>query len=278
MDTNKIKLDGYDISKLPAVINGKKIIIGIGCSWTRAWGYFDDDLHSNDPNRKDNLEFLYNQSYVGLVREYLKLDSMLITAVPGSNNEMQIRLLLDFIRNNETIFDKIFVLWGITSHTRWELYSNSINGTSMFHYGSDVPIGKEKEREFFLKHHYNEDFQLEKLSNLIRLTHGFLCHKKIEHLFFPTFNNYNKKTLKINDVQLKNYFKINSPNNSMLDLMFNKIKKSPPLSFLSNPYNAEDNNKIRSLIDANYFSKLNHPNQNGHRFIGDNLINYLQNL
>jgi hypothetical protein len=278
MNTPEIKLDGHDTSKLPILINGKKIIVGIGCSWTRAWGYIDDDLHSNDPNRKDDTDFLYHRSYVGIVRSYLNLDSMLITAVPGSNNEMQVRLLMDFLRNNESKFEKIFVLWGITSHTRWELYSNSINRPSMFHMGSDVPAGKEKEREFYLKNHYNESFQLEKLSNLIRLTHGFLCHKKIEHLFFPNFNNYNKNTLMINDVLSNNFFKIDSQKSSMLDLMFHEIKKNPPLSFLSNPYNIDDNNKIKYLIDANYFSKLSHPNQNGHRYIGEHLVQHLKNL
>lgn len=276
MNPHKIKLDGYDISKLPIIIKGKKIIVAIGCSWTRAWGYHDNDIHSNDPTRKDDIDFLYHQSYVGIVRAYLKLDSMLITAIPGSNNEMQIRLLMDFLKNNETKFDKIFVLWGITSHTRWELYSNVIEAPSMFHIGSDVPTGKEKEREWFLKYHYNEEFQLEKLENLIRLTHGYLNNKKIEHLFFPTFTNYNNKNLYLQDVSDSCFYKKNFNENSMLDMMFKYCNQKPIKNFLSNPYNQKDNNKIRILIEKKIFSKLAHPNKFGHKLIGDKLIEHFE--
>ena len=274
----QITVDGYDTNKLPIVIDGKNIIIAIGCSWTRGWGWHDKDLHSNDPNRIDDLEFLYNESFVGLVRKFLNLDSMLITAVPGSNNEMQIRLLMDFLRNNEFKFEKIFVLWGITSHTRWELYSNVMDAPSMFHVGSSIPSGKEKEREWFLRYHYNELFQKEKLSNLIRLTHGYLNNKKMKHLFFPAFVNYNNTNLHLHDVSDCCFYKINCSNNSMLDEMFESIGHSLGEPFLSNPYNQQDNNKIEKLIENNLFSKLSHPNKNGHKFIADHLIEHLKTL
>jgi hypothetical protein len=143
--STNLNLFGSDLNRSFIDGSGKDLFIAAGCSWTRGWGAVDDCLYFADPNFKDDREFVRNQSYAGLVAKSLGIDAILMLAIPGSNNETQARLIINFLQKNRNQYRRVFVLWGLTSHLRWELYSNNINAPSMFMLGSVVPPGKEKE-------------------------------------------------------------------------------------------------------------------------------------
>ena len=279
MSTSKIQIDlsGWPIDKFIIDGYGNSLFVAIGCSWTRAWGSFPDCIDFRDNNYRDDLDFYNNKSYVGRVCNYLKYHAKICMAIPGSNNDMQIRLLIELLQKNRSKFDKIFVLWGITSHLRWELYSNNVDAPTMFMMGSKVPPGKEEERKWFITRHWNDAFELERLSQKIVTTSTYLKNLDVDHLFFPTFESYNSNNMNLNYVDDGNFFRPKDSVNDMLHLWAQHEKLHVPDNILSNPYSEKDVLQLDKLIKLNYLSKkLAHPTEKGHEDIANRLISYLE--
>lgn len=274
-----LRLDGHD-PDLRLFVNGTsdRVLIAIGCSWTRAWGWYDHDLHSNDPNRKDDVDFMCNDSFVGILSQYLGCSGQINTAIPGSNNDMQTRLLVEIIERNRNNLGEIFVLWGITSHLRWELWSTIVKKPTMFMLGSKGPPHKELEKKWYFTYHYDESFEMTRLSQKIITMHGYLKNLKIQHLFFPVFTNCNQQTMQLDSMAAENFYLLDQHPNSMLNLMFDHVGQPGPSQWLSNPYNTDDNDQIRCLQRHGLMSKLAHPSRQGHRFIGEKLIGFIDNM
>lgn len=272
-----IDLAGHDKNKFIIDIKDNNLFVAIGCSWTRAWGAVDNCLDFRSPLYKDDLNFFNNLSYVGKVCNFLNYTSKIVMAIPGSNNDMQTRLLFELLQKNRHKFDKIFVLWGITSHLRWELYSNQINAPSMFMLGSNVPPGKEEERKWFLMRHWNNDFEMERLSHKIVATSCYLKNLDVGHLFFPVFESYNNFNMNLNNVDKSNYFGINNKTNDMLHLWCNSEGLTIDNCVLSNPYSDDDRSKLNLLVSKGYLSKAYaHPTLVGHNDIALRLIDHLK--
>ena len=106
----EIDLQGHDVNRFIVDGSGQDLFIAIGCSWTRAWGAHDECLDFKDPDFEDDMSFINHQSFPGLVCSYLNIDAKLIMAIPGSNNDMQSRLLIEFLQKNRDKFRRIFVL------------------------------------------------------------------------------------------------------------------------------------------------------------------------
>jgi hypothetical protein len=255
---------------------GSDLFIAAGCSWTRAWGSVDDCLYFSDPNFKDNKDFIKNRSYAGIMAKNLGIDRLLMLAIPGSNNETQSRLLIEFLQKNRHLFKRIFVLWGLTSHLRWELYSNNINAPSMFMLGSPVPPGKERERKWYLVNHWNEQFELIKLGQRIVLTSSYLDKLDVEHLFFPVFESFGNHNMDLRFMSDKNYFYSNNQHNDMLSQWCNTNNIARPQQILSNPFDHQDQHKLDQLIDLGYLNARHaHPSAKGHADIAERLIQYI---
>jgi len=272
----EIELSGHDINKFIVDINGKDLVVAIGCSWTRFWGAFDDCEDFRSPNYKDNIDLFNTYSYTGIVSNFLNINSKIVMAIPGSNNDMQSRLLVEFMQKNRHKFNQIFVLWGITSHLRWELYSNNVNQPSMFMLGSKVPPGKEEERKWFLTRHWNEKFELERLSQKLVLVSNYLKTLNVEHLFFPVFESYNNFNMNLNYIDNKHFFNKSDSVNDMMHLWCKEHNINIEDSVLANPYNENEVRKLKVLIDLGYLSKASaHPTIKGHKDIADRLVNYI---
>jgi hypothetical protein len=181
------------------------------------------------------------------------------------------------MQKNRSKFNKIFVLWGITSHLRWELYSNNVNMPTMFMLGSKVPPGKEEERKWFLTRHWNDAFEMERLSQKIMTTSAYLKMLNVDHLFFPTFESYNMKNMNLNYMDDKNFFRPNDSINDMLHLWCRDEGLQLSNNVLSNPYSEKDVMQLDKLIKLDYLSKnIAHPTKKGHKDIADRLIQYLE--
>ena len=252
----------------------RNCLIAIGCSWTRAWGW-RDDYHDVGGVWQDDPDFLMNSSYAGRVRQHLGLTGMINLAIPGGSNQLQGRLLVDTIEQNWEHFDRVFVLWGITSHLRWELWSNAVYQPTKFTIGGPMPRQKDAERRWYLEHHYNESFELDRLSQQVILLHSYLKHNQIDHLFFPAFTPYNQHNLSIKSVPHENFFNADQEQNDMLSLMCEDQGCPRPNQFLSNPYNKDDNALLTELQHRGMISQLHHPSASGHEFIANQLITNL---
>jgi len=250
-----------------------KVLIAIGCSWTRAWGWQDHD--HQDQDRVDDVEFMLHKSYAGQVYQHLDCTGMINLAWPGSNNQTQIRLLMDVIEQHRDELGEIFVLWGITSHLRWELWSNIVHKPTQFMLGGDMPDHKEKERQWWLKYHHNEEFELKLLHQRILLLHGYLRNLGIDHLFFPTFTSYNRNNMPLTTMDHHCYYGINDDINDMLGLMYQSLHQPAPRNWISNPYDADDRAKVHLLKQAGLMSRQCHPSAMGHEFIAQNLVRHL---
>ena len=265
-DKSKYIIDGH----------GQDLFVAIGCSWTRAWGATDDCMDPSDPNYQDDLDFFNNHSFVAHLANHLGYPAKIVLAQPGASNDMQTRLLVELLQKNRAQFNRIFVLWGITSHLRWELYSNQINAPSKFTVGSSVPPGKEQERKWFLTRHWNDTYELERLSQKIVTISAYLQTLDIDHLLFPAFESYNTNNMNLAHVQPKYFFNIDRPVNDMLHLWCQEENIQVDPTVLSNPYSKDDRAKLSELVKLGYLSKAHaHPTAKGHRDIATRLINYI---
>lgn len=271
----KIDLSGHNTKQFIIDGDGPDVFMAIGCSWTRAWGAVDS-CPDFDSAYQDDLNFYNNESFVGRICNHLGFSSKIVMALPGSNNDTQTRLLIELLQKNRNKFGRVFVLWGITSHLRWELYSNKINAPSMYMLGSNVPPGKDTERKWHIVNHWNNEFELERLGQKIVTTSAYLKMLDIDHLFFPVFESYNSSNMNLNNVNPKNYYNIDAPCNDMLHTWASEQNISIKETVLSNPYSNKDKDNLESLIDAGYLNKKHaHPSSRGHADIAVKLIQYI---
>ena len=201
---------------------------------------------------------------------------MMVLAVPGSNNDTQSRLIIEFLQNNRHKFRRIFVLWSITSHLRWELYSNYVNAPSSFQIGNTLAPGKEEEKNWYLYHHWNEKFELEKLGRTIVTTHAYLKMLDVDHLFFPVFESFTRKQMNLDNVDPRNFFGLDRDPNDMMSLWCQQEKIKRPKDVLNNAFNTKDKQKLTQLIERGYLEPVTaHPNTKGHADIANRLIAHL---
>ena len=99
------------------------LLLAAGCSWVAgksidcdpASVIFDYD-HIEDP------AVVEQYSFSALLQKQLGLDQLIILAEHGSNNDTQLKKIVEFINSNYDNYSSIFVLWGVTTVYRWEMY------------------------------------------------------------------------------------------------------------------------------------------------------------
>jgi len=266
----------HDSGEFFAHGSGPDVFIAMGCSWTRAWNHNDDraKLHVKFD---DDAAFMLDRSYAGRVRSYLGHDSMINLAIPGSSNDCQVRLLMDLLQRHGSRFGRVFVLWGITSHCRWELWSNAIDGPSGFQIGSLLKQGKEEEMKFFLTRHWNDQFELQRLSHKITMLHCTLQQMSIDHLFFPVFESMSVHNMDLANIDDSCYYQRTSQKNDMISLWCQEHGLTDIGRVMSNPHNPQDIDMCRPLVELGYLgTNFAHPTAQAHKDIADKLIHHLQ--
>lgn len=251
-----------------------RVMIALGCSWTRAWGWRDDFRTDSDGSWVDDVDFVTHRSFVGRFAQHIDCTGIINLALPGASNQMQMRLLIELLEQHRSHLGDVFVLWGMTSHHRWEMWSNVVDQPTKFTVGSDLPGHKAAERDWWLKWHYNEGFELQALARNVVLLHHYLNGLGIQHLFFPAFVPFNQHNLQITNMAHKNFYGWTSSNNDMMTLLCDHAGVDRPHHFLSNPYSHDDCDRVSKLRAVGMFSALAHPTALAHQIMGQALIDH----
>jgi hypothetical protein len=268
-----IEISNWDVKQFYQEGEGPDLFLTFGCSWSRAWGTYPEELLFTDVNYRENVEFISKHSYMAYMANAVNIDTRVNFAIPGSNNDTQGRLIVEFIERNRSKFRRIFILWGITSIYRWELFCNRIDAPWSYMWNPYVQKETASEIKHFLKHHWDKNYQLLTLSNRILTLSKYLQANSVEHLFFPVFQSYNRHNMLLNTLDSKVLFNADSYNNDMLSLMLENEHLDAIDDFLSDANNQD--NRIQQLIDAGYLSEKHaHPTKKGHEFIAQKLITH----
>lgn len=138
----------------------KKLLITFGCSWTFGVGCGYQEGMSEEKYKEIAWEKSHADTYSfrTIISNNLGFDNINF-AVGGSPNQKQLRLAKEFFFSNrfkklQQEYDKIVVLWGITSTARNEVYSSNKKDYQHFLYRDQVSIedideGKRSFEEFY---------------------------------------------------------------------------------------------------------------------------------
>lgn len=244
-----------------------------GCSWVAAksidrapksadidWGHVED------------LNFVKSHSFAGILQKKLGLDEIHFLAESGSNNTAQLHKIVEFVKQNKNNYSKIFVLWGITSIYRWQMYSSSTEDIEDCVYTS-IPFKKNvdfrQEIDYYFKHFWNKDYELAKLGNNIELLNGFLLSHNIDHIFVNSFQTYTKEDLQITANCLIE--------KDMLKMLCDEYSISSPVGFLNVmlPHNKQQT-EITQLHNLGLLDvATNHPTVKAHSLIADYIFKHI---
>ena len=121
------------------------VLIAAGCSWVVG----------------KNVDPEY--TFARQLQQHLGLDEFYSVARNGANNTEQINKLVDYVNSNHNQYSRIFVLWGITSIYRWEMYTALTDSVEACAVGRGQDELK-KEVKYYFSHYFNEDYELKKLN------------------------------------------------------------------------------------------------------------------
>ena len=108
----------------------------------------------------------------------------------GSSNQKQFRLATEFFSHDfkelKGAYDRISVIWGITSTARNEIFCLATNSQKNFFYNDRDDFSK-----FFVKHSYSHQNEVNMLARQMRHWNDFFESQAIENHWFDTFNTHN---------------------------------------------------------------------------------------
>ena len=260
------------------------LLLAVGCSWVAAKSIDVDPASTTyDYNHIEDPAVVAEYSFAGQLQKLLKLDQIEFIADSGSSNSEQVRKLIDFVETKKDQYSKIFVLWGITSIYRWEMYTDVTNAVEPCLVGQTRNPKIVEQVKYYFQHFWNEEYELEKLGNQIILVDAYLDKHNIEHVFFNSFQSYTGGELKISTVD-KQFYHLNKDNNDMLSFLcvknnvkfstssvpwLNLIKKTPDLQY--------NNNAVKELQKCGMLDCATaHPTIAAHKLIAEELYSYMQ--
>lgn len=260
------------------------VLVAVGCSWVAGKSIdCDPTATTHDFDHVEDPAFVAENSFAGRLQKSLGLDQLHFIARHGASNAEQVRKLIDFVKNNKDDYSAIFVLWGITSIYRWEIYSNTTDQIEPCIWGRRYKNKElQDESTYHFKHFWNKEYELEKLGNHITTLDAYLTAQDIDHLFFNSFQSYNNEDLKFDNENL--FYKIKESNNDMLSFLCqkNNVKlssSSVPWLNLLKPTMAQTfpNNSVKELQKAGWLDNATaHPTVKAHKQIADELYNYIK--
>ena len=261
------------------------VLIAAGCSWV-AGRAIDTDPASTEFNidHSEDPMFVEQHSFAGQLQRRLGLDEIQFVARNGANNDEQIDSLVDYIDNNYSRYSQIFVLWGLTSIYRWEMYSDITEQVHSCQYGRKFKSVKLNEQvKYHFTHHWDKDYELKKLGTKVLLLNGYLKNLGIEHLFFNAFQSYNVEDLKIKNISSREFYHVDETDNDLLSFLCStdsvKLSQSKfPWLNLWKPAEWQHNNEaIRQLQKSGLLDVATaHPTVRAHELIANELYDYIK--
>ena len=174
-----------------------KLLITFGCSWTYGTGAGYTTGMSNGEYEKiaHNPTINDQLSFRGLLaKEYNLINKNF--SYSGSSNAKQLRLAKQFFISDEfkelqLKFDKIFVLWGLTSTARNEMFDVESNAlTNFFYHNPNNNLSK-----LMLKYGYNHDYEVFLLWLEMAHWNEYFKNLNIQNFWFDSINHHNYKKL-----------------------------------------------------------------------------------
>jgi hypothetical protein len=258
------------------------VLIAAGCSWVAGRAIDTDPTATTlDFDHVEDPAFVAEHSFAGKLQQLLGLDQIKFIACNGSNNDTQFANTIEFIDTNYDNYSKIFVLWGLTSIYRWEMFSNSTQRIE------NCMVGKEYKREdlskeikYYFSHHWDKHYELKKLGLKVTSMNGYLEHLNIDHLFFNAFQSYNNTDLKIRGVKEKNFYYVKEQSNDLLNFLcsHNNIKadNKPWLNLFGRQQVSFNNSAVTELQSGGWLDQATaHPTVKSHSLIAEELYKYI---
>ena len=261
------------------------LLITLGCSWTFGVGVnYEKNMNFKEYERNAwNKEICDEFSFRGLLSKKYKLNNLNLSC-GGSSNQKQFRLATEFFSTNiDTIdinkfftvngyypfkhiknnYEKIIVLWGITSTARYEIFNSEKNILQNDFYRSNNKISK-----FLAENTYSHAHQLETLSINIQFWNDYFMLNNISIIWFDTFNHHEY------EVKLYNFFKFEKKPRDLLSLITNLEANNYHLS----EWIYEDKRLIIGKQENLLNSFSYHPTKLGHQKICDLLSPEIKKL
>jgi len=172
-------------------MSAKVLLLTFGCSWTYGVGVGYEAGMSADEYKQIawNPNINKKLSWRGLISDRYNLFNRNFS-LGGQSNQAQERLARqyftsDTFEQDQTTFDKIILLWGITSTARNEMFSLQKNKLHNFFLTDDTDLSKS-----LVKLSYNHDFEVWDLAQKMRFWNLFFAGANIKNLWFDTFNHH----------------------------------------------------------------------------------------
>jgi hypothetical protein len=259
------------------------LLIAAGCSWVAGRAIDTNPVAPTfDFDHVEDSVFVEQHSFAGIVQRRLGLDKIHFVARHGSNNDEQFSNVITFINNNHDQYSEIFVLWGLTSIYRWQMYSHATGQTESCMVGKKFKVDElSKEVKYYFSHHWDKETELKKLGTHIIALNGYLKNMGINHLFFNAFQSYNNSDLNISVVP--EFYHSTENNNDMLSFLCTKnnipfTNSSVPWLNLLKPANKQYNNQaVKKLQSAGMLDRATaHPTVQAHELIANELYDYIK--
>jgi hypothetical protein len=167
-------------------------LITFGCSWTYGVGVNYQYGMNKEVFEKDawSSEICDQLSWRGVLGRQFDLTNINFSS-SGSSNQRQFRLAREFFPTDkfkqlQTQFNRIIVLWGITSTSRNEIYSLKNESITNIFYHQETELSK-----FFLLNCYSHIHEVSELCQHMTFWEDYFSLLNVENYWFDTLNTHN---------------------------------------------------------------------------------------
>lgn len=253
----------------------KTLLVTFGCSWTLGVGVGYTPGMSEDELKKIawQPEICDEFSFRSLLAKKYNLVNKNFSE-GGSSNQRQIRFAKDFFSSDEfdrlkTEFDKIIVLWGITSTARNEMWSTELNRRANFFYSDPLDLAKT-----LTLLSYNHDYEVKLLAAEIQHWNTFFKNLNISNLWFDTFNHHDYI---FSNASIENLiFKNKNPRDLMSILAINNGLKNVNDQYHTSNWKM-DSKRVEYLVKQRILNPFSHhPTRQGHIQIANILAEHIE--
>jgi len=252
------------------------LLISFGCSWTYGVGVGYQDSMSREDYKKIAWEnnICNENSFRGLLAKKYNFENINI-AEGGSSNQRQFRLAKEFFTNKDNIeklkqYNKIIVMWAITSTARNEVYSIEKNQLFNFFYEQNHDIPK-----FFFKNCYSHNNEINLLSTEILFWDDYFNNLGIKNIWIDTFNHHDYTRVS------ENMIGHNKDKRDLLSELTSNDKslyKINKLYYHLSSWKADDP-RIYKAVKLKLVNPISlHPTKLGHEKLADIISPYIEKL
>jgi len=250
----------------------KNLLITFGCSWTYGVGV----RYLESMSKEEYIKIAWDEkicnsySFRGLLAKKYNCTNINF-AHGGSSNQKQFRLAKEFFKNKDSKenfknYNKIIVLWGITSTARNEIYSTKIKTLFNFKMEQSEVIAR-----FFLKNCYDHDNEVSSLSTEMLFWDDYFYNANIKNIWFDTFNHHDYKEISENlighDRTHRDIF------SELVNYKANEIKSYHLSSWINDDPRINVGLKLKLINPISF-----HPTKSGHEKITDIMSPYIEKI